>query len=433
MTGRIDVIKNSQFFKHVSVLATGTIIVQSISTLISPILSRFYLPEDYGLFAVFSSVISVLIVICCFRYDLAILIPSKDDEAKKILKLCLLILLLFSFAVFITAVVFNRQLSLLLGNEKLGLWLYFLSPSLFAAGIIQSFTYWFNRKKNYKTISGVRVFQSSANSGFSLLFGFIKWNSFGLILSFIISQFVSFFYVIKKSGIRIGNISINVSELKQTARKFIDYPIYNMPSSLLDTFSIHSIIFFLSYLFSDYITGAYAFSLRILSIPGIVIGASIGQVFFQKISELYNNNKQITGTIISTWKVLILIGIIPMLVLFFWGEDLFTFIFGNNWKIAGIISQYLCFVTFVSFISSPTSTVMLVLKKQKTILLINIITFIYRPLALIYGYKTGNFLNGIILYVILEILQITIYNLIMIRAAVSADNAAITQINNSDK
>jgi O-antigen/teichoic acid export membrane protein len=100
---------------------------------------------------------------------------------------------------------------------------------------------------------------------------------------------------------------------------------------VLDTFSINSIVLLLSYFFSDAVTGAYSFSLRILSIPTIVIGASIGQVFFQKISEAYGNEEKITGMIVKTWKVLFMIGILPTLILFFFGEDLFKFVFGDKW------------------------------------------------------------------------------------------------------
>jgi O-antigen/teichoic acid export membrane protein len=161
--------------------------------------------------------------------------------------------------------------------------------------------------------------------------------------------------------------------------------------------------------------------MRILSIPTVVIGAAIGQVFFQKISEAYSNEEKITEMIFKTWKILFLIGIVPTLILFFYGENLFSIIFGPKWAEAGKISEYLCILTFIMFISSPTSSAMVVLKKQKILLWVNIAAFIYRPLAFYLGYVYKNFMTGIILFVIFEIIQISIYNYLLYHSARNSD------------
>lgn len=421
MTGILKNIKDNQFARNVSVLASGTIAVQIISTLISPVLSRLYTPEDYGLLAVFISCVSVLSVICCFRYELAILIPKKNSDANLLLKLSVAITVMFSLLLFLITVFFNKQLSHFLSNDRLGFWLYLLGPVILSAGITQAFTYWYNRSQNYKIISGVRIFQSSIYTGFSLLLGFLKQNSYGLIFSSILSQFLSAIFLLKRSAVKISIASFDFIQLKNIAGKYKEFPLFNLPSALLDTFSVNSIILLLSYLFSDSVTGAYSFALRILSIPSLVVGASIGQVFFQKISEAEHSNKKITEIIFKTWKLLFVIGIFPVIIIYFFGTEIFSFVFGNNWTEAGIISKYLCLLTFFTFISSPTSSAMIVLKKQKILLLVNIITFIYRPLAIMYGYYTNNFLNGIILYIVLEMFQIIFYNVILIRSSKQTD------------
>lgn len=424
MSGIFDKVRSSQFVKNVSVLASGTVIVQAISTLISPVLSRLYTPADYGLLAVFVSCVSVLTVVCSFRYELAIILPEKNEDARSLLKLSILILSGFCLLILLATLLFNTKLSSLLGNDRLEGWLYFLAPVVMSAGIIQSLTYWLNRHKNYKTIAGVRVLQSSANSGFSLIFGFLKYSHWGLIVSTIISQIVSALYLLKKTASvfsRTGS-SESKTEILSVAKKYKEFPKFNLPAAMLDTISVNSIILILNYFFTETVTGSYSFSLRMLSIPTVVVGASIGQVFYQKISEAYNSKFNITSIIYKTWKLLSLIGLIPVIVIFFWGEQLFPMIFGSDWVQAGEISKYLCLLTFVTFISSPTSSAMLVLKKQKETLIINIITFIYRPLALLYGYYSENFMKGIMLYIALEIIQIGFYNFIMIRASRQSDN-----------
>lgn len=414
-------IRQSQFAKNVSVLATGTFIVQAISVLLSPVLSRLYTPEDYGLLAIFTSVISVLTVIGSFRYELAILIPKKNSEAALLLKLSVYIAILISLFVFLFTVVFNKKISALSGNENFSFWLWFISPVFLSAGIVQAFTYWFNRVKNYKTISAVRIFQSVINSSVSLILGFLKFHTWGLITALIISNIVSLIFLLKKSGSKLKTCTLNFTGLKAVSSKYREFPLLSLPGALLDTLSINSVIFLLGYFFSESVTGSYSFSYKILTLPSVLIGASIGQVLFQKISETYSKKEMILPAILKTWKLLFLSGLIPLIVIFLFGENLFRIIFGNEWSDAGKISEYLCLLTFFMLISSPTSSAMIVLRKQKFLLWTSIIVFFYRPLALFYGYLTNNYMNGIILFVVLETLQIIVFNFLLVKFASDSD------------
>jgi len=422
--GIINEIRQKQFSKNVSILASGTIIVQIISFLLSPVLSRLYTPEDYGLFAVFTSIISILTVMCCLRYELAIVLPKSDSEALSLLRLCIYLISILSFLVLVIVLIFKGYIAELLGTATIENWLFLIAPVLFLTGSVQALTYWFNRKKEYKIISGSRVSQSSVNSTSSLILGLLKYNSFGLIISSAISQLLPAVFLYKKSDVRIFNTNkneSNIPKLRSISLKYKEFPLFNLPSAFFDTLSVNSLIFILTYLFSESVTGSYSFALRILSIPGIVIGASIGQVFYQKISEAFYNKQKITELIFKSWKVLFLLSIIPVLILFFFGEDIFSFVFGTKWTEAGVIAKYLCILTMFTFISSPTSSAMIILKKQKEAMILNIFAFIYRPLSIVAGFYLGNFILGIALYVIFEIIQIITYNTIMIKASKKAD------------
>ena len=49
----------SEFSRNVLTLMTGTTIAQAIPIAISPILTRIYTPEDFGVFALFIGVVGV--------------------------------------------------------------------------------------------------------------------------------------------------------------------------------------------------------------------------------------------------------------------------------------------------------------------------------------------------------------------------------------
>lgn len=414
-------IRLSQFAKNVSVLATGTFIVQTISVLLSPVLSRLYSPEDYGLLAIFTSIISVLTVMGSFRYELAVLIPKINYEAALLLKLSVYITIFISVLVFLVTVFFNENISGLSENESFSFWLWFIAPVFLSAGIVQAFTYWFNRVKNYKIISAVRIFQSVVNSSVSLILGFLKYHTWGLITALILSNIASLIFLLRKSGSKLKSCTFNFSGLKTVSEKYKEFPMLSLPGALLDTLSINSVIFLLGFFFTESITGSYSFSYKILTLPSILIGASIGQVLFQKISETYSKKEVILPVILKTWKILFLSGLIPLIIIFLFGENLFSFVFGDKWSDAGKISEYLCLLTFFMLISSPTSSAMIVLRKQKFLLWTSIAVFIYRPLTLFYGYLSNDYMKGIILFVIFESVQILLFNFFLIKFAAYSD------------
>ena len=73
--------KKSEFTKNIVTLMTGTAIAQAIPIAISPILTRIYKPEDFGVFALFLAISSILATVVNGRYELAIMLPKKDEDA----------------------------------------------------------------------------------------------------------------------------------------------------------------------------------------------------------------------------------------------------------------------------------------------------------------------------------------------------------------
>ena len=75
----------SDFVKNVITLVTGTALAQAIPLAVSPILTRIYSPEDFGILALFLGISSVFSVVVTGRYEFAITLPLKDEDARPIL------------------------------------------------------------------------------------------------------------------------------------------------------------------------------------------------------------------------------------------------------------------------------------------------------------------------------------------------------------
>jgi len=121
----------SEFNRNILTLMTGTTIAQAIPIAISPILTRIYTPEDFGIFAIFLAITLIIGSIANGRYELAIMIPKKDEDAINIFALGFIITTSISLLLLVLVLIFQTYFIFLLKNEEIGVWLYFVPISVF--------------------------------------------------------------------------------------------------------------------------------------------------------------------------------------------------------------------------------------------------------------------------------------------------------------
>ena len=179
----------SEFNRNILTLMTGTTIAQAIPIAISPILTRIYTPEDFGIFAIFLAITLIIGSIANGRYELAIMIPKKDEDAINIFALGFIITTSISLLLLVLVLIFQTYFTYLVKNEEIGVWLYFVPISVFFFGIFNILNYFNNRKKNYKDISNANILKSIVAAIIQLSIGLIQQGATGLISGQIISQF----------------------------------------------------------------------------------------------------------------------------------------------------------------------------------------------------------------------------------------------------
>ena len=381
-------INNKGFFANVFTLLTGTIIAQAIPIVVSPILTRIYSPDDFGIFALYTSIISVIAVMANARYELAIMLPKKEEEAVNILALSIIVAAAISLLLFIIILLFHDNIALLLGNTKISNWLYFIPLSILLTGIYQPFNYWSNRKKQYKRLASNRMYQSTTTAGANLALGPIKDGAFGLIIGGIVSQLIAtnrlIIKSIKEDNISIKDISFN--DILKMMRRYDQLPKYSIGSGLLNSASVQLPIFILSSFFSGTVVGFYSLSHRVLNMPMSILGSAVAQVFFQTSAQLSNSDINRLKTVTyNTYKKILYIGVIPLSIVFAFGDYIFAFIFGSEWNIAGQYARLLSPWLLLVFVSSPLSNLFTVLEKQREGFLFNLFLFISRILSLLVG------------------------------------------------
>ncbi len=348
---------NNSYLKNVVILIFGSGLSQLIPFAASLILGRLYSSEEFGVFTLFSSVTSFLIVVSTLRYEVAIMLPKKNIDALHLLILASGISFIVSLIIFVLTIVFPIQISNFLSSKNIQPWLIFMGLSVFLISNIQNLTVWFNRRKKYKNISTNMIAQSATAAGINIGDGFAGFTSGGLIPGAIGGQAIGFFLFLRLFLKRNKRLFKHISwkRVKKNAIDYKEYPKYNFPHRLVDMISITGLPILIATFFSEAILGSYGFMLRVLKAPLGILSASLGQVYYQQISEHVANNKSIIGLFKKTVFRVALIIMPFFIVVLIWGPDIFAFVFSEKWRQAGTFAQYLTPWLFITSITSPVS------------------------------------------------------------------------------
>jgi len=397
----IKKILKNEFNRNVLILMTGTSIAQAIPVAISPILARIYTPKDFGIFALYMSIATIIAVIATCKYELAIMLPKKDEDAINIVALSIAITFFVSFIFFLIVYIFNIRITNLLGNKELSNYLYFIPITVLLTGLYQSFYYWSNRKKQYKRLATSKVIQSGTRATTNLSLGFGGFGSGGLIIGGLVGQIISTGFlgrvIWKKDKSHFSKIKKN--KIVDLANRYIKFPKFEILSGLFNTSSGQAPIILLTAFFNSTITGFYSFSYRLLSLPMSFFTSSISQVFLQESTKIKHQKNRLHDLTLSTFNKLFYTALLPMTFVGIYGDLIFSLIFGKNWITAGVYARILSLWLFFVFISSPLSTLLITLEKQKESFIFNFSIFASRLISLICGYYIFNdALKTIILY-----------------------------------
>ncbi len=381
-----SVLPQGRFARGVTVLAGGAALGQVVVVLVSPILTRLYTPEDFGVLAVYISILGIVSVIASMRYELAIPLPEKDDDAIMILVISLGIVATISLFTGFVVWILGEQIVDWINVSSLKPYLWLLPVSIALIGTYQVLNYWAVRKQNFRLIAKTRIYQGLGASITQISFGFLITGPIGLILGYVIGQVVGIntlaatLPIKNKHNLRV----ITLSKVYEIAARYRRFPIYSSWAGLMNTLSVQLPILLLSFFFGPIVTGLYALSYRVTWIPVQLISNAVSQVFFSSAAIARREGNLATTTEI-VFKHIVAIASPFFLLFALIAPDVIAFIFGQQWSKSGLYVQWLLPWLFVVFISAPFTTLFDVLEKQHLGLVFQAVLLTSRSAALIIG------------------------------------------------
>jgi O-antigen/teichoic acid export membrane protein len=353
----ISRISGDPLLKGVVIIGSGSAIAQILGIIFVPILTRIYPPAIFGTLAVFTSLLSILIVISAFKYDYAIPVPEKDDDAEYILILSFFIVCTLTIILFVILMVAGDFLAGIFHFEFIAPYYWLFCIGFFGISVYQILTFWALRSKDYITITQTRIAQSISGSVSKIILGLLSFGSFGLICGEIIGRMVGIGtlgrIILPKLWQSIQ--SLDMIRLRSLALRFKKFPEFSMPAGFINEISLQAPTILLASMFGFGIAGLYSLSYSMLVLPVSLISNSIMQVYFGEISELFRQkSEKILPLFQETTKNLFMVGAPIILIGAVIFPIFFPIVFGSAWKDAGMFSLPLSMLVISNFVVAST-------------------------------------------------------------------------------
>ena len=163
----------------------SNIIMLLLPIVVTPILSRLYLPSDFGDWGVFSSFVSIYTLALFAGYENA-LVKVTEEEISYTATLCIIISLLITIATTLAFYLsYTEQIKFSKNFPSIGLLFFYL----IAYSLHTVFSNMCNRYGRYSGIAIENIILGSSQAGFRILFGILVLSNInGLILGTTLAQ-----------------------------------------------------------------------------------------------------------------------------------------------------------------------------------------------------------------------------------------------------
>ncbi len=348
----LQTVLKSPIVKNLSILVSGTAIAQLFVIGFQSVLRRIYSPADFGAFAVYMSVVGILATVSSLRYEQTILLPEKRIDSIKLFKLSAILALVFSVLSFLIFLLFQNIFIEWLNFPRAYVsWFLVIPLTIFVFNVSQALNFFLIREKRFSLSSSNKVIRRTGEGITQSALGYLG-KSFGLVVGDLIGQTLIIIRTLFKNSVSFkGNFKY--IEYLEIAKRYKAFPLKNGLPSLFNAFSLLLPVIILNRLFNEQITGYFDLARMVLIIPLSLVTASLSQVLLQRFTERRNFNQSIKKEALGTFASLLVFALAFGIIIQFFGEALFKFVFGNQWGASGIYASILVWAFAFKFVVSP--------------------------------------------------------------------------------
>jgi len=393
--------------KNIMKLSSGTIFGQCISIIMIPILTHLYGPAAFGDLAIIQSTVIIINTFSDLGLTNCLMISKNEEDMEKIYKVIIFsvssVSILFSLLYLLISPLF--KLVNVGGNVQFIALL--MIVAIFTTKQIQVGSTWLNRKCAYNVLLWNPIISSSIYSIMSIVLELSGYETYGLLMAWVIAQFVTLLHIIRH--IPKMKTRLSFDGFKGIMIEYRHFVIYQMPTNVVISIRYQLPVFLIKAFFNSTILGYYSMTIRILQVPISLVAGAIGTVFFKTISDMSRKGQEIGQFVYSNINKVMKIAVIPMFLAVSVGDIIIEFFLGSQWATTGVYLRILGIQNLFLFLVTACGGLSVVLKKQHIAFIINI----FQSIGLIAAIILGKLLfDEILISLILSVAVYIVLNII---------------------
>jgi O-antigen/teichoic acid export membrane protein len=359
--------KPGGFRQKVLQVAGGTALTQGLLVAASPLLTRLYSPEDFGVLAVYMSLVVFVVIGATLRYECALPLPEDEGEAIHVLALCLLLVAATTTLAALALFLLGERLLGWLRTPQLGPHLWLVPVSILGAGLYQVFNCWAIRKGGFRRMARTKVTQGVTQLAVQIGLGVCHAGVIGLLAGDALGR---------SNGTRTLAAldwrrdwrrlrEAGWEGIRSAASRYRRFPFISTATALLNAFNLRAPALLLAMHYGPAAAGGFTLAQRVFALPSSVVGESVAQVYFGEFARRSRRDSRgLMDLFQGTVRKMFLLGL-PLMVLACAGGWLgFPLVFGRAWGEAGLFVVALAPMALAQFAGSCADSSLLVLERQ---------------------------------------------------------------------
>lgn len=346
-------------------LVTGAAFGQIVLVLATPFLARIYGPSAFGAFSALVAATSVLGPVAALKFDVGVILPEDDDQARRMVRLALA----SSVASSAVATVAIWLISSTAMGESWALVPFaplWGGGLVFATSVFTVLTQAALRQRAYGVVARRPLFQSVGTAGSQLAFGLIGLTQLGLTAGFLVGRLFGFLPLLK-----VGRPLLTApatGSYRQTVREYIRLPTALTGAALINSLGTNLPLLLIAAAFGDGAAGEFGMAQRLITIPATLLGASVAQVVGAELAQLLRERRAGAKRIYAQTTVRLGLAALLVGVAVFVLAPLLPLVLGDDWSRTVPIAQAMAIAAAAGLVGSPLSQVYSVYQSRATAL-----------------------------------------------------------------
>lgn len=387
--------------KNVLTLSTGAASGQAMVILTSPILTRIYDVDAFGIFGTFSAVATTIATISTLQLQQAVLLEKDDDGADMVLRLCTVLTLLVGIVSFCGFVVLDFFATGTAYAHAAPILVELGFINIVVLGLFNGLNFWYMRHGYFRALGIYQFSRSMIAVAIQLVLALVARNAFELVAGQVLGVVLAALLLLSSGGPRILPVLMRgyrIEALIGLLRRYRTFPLFSATQLTLRLVSGNLPVLLLPVFFGPAQSGLFWLAYRMLVLPSQIVTESIRGVFFREAAVIYRAGGNLRSAMVRPTLYLWLFAASVSAALWIAGPYLFGIVFGPHWRDAGTYAAIISIPWLFETAGVPSSVITTLMELQGVYLGLEIASFFLRILALYAGYRLGSAVLAIELY-----------------------------------